>query len=39
MEVAARVKTALTKDARERTIEDFNIIFEHFVQVSIIIIL
>lgn len=34
MEVTVRVIAALKKDARERTIEDFNATFEYFVQVS-----
>ncbi|KAL5249349.1 hypothetical protein ACHWQZ_G018268 [Mnemiopsis leidyi] len=32
MEVSTRVITALRKDSRERNIEDFNAIFEYFVQ-------
>ena len=33
MEVSTRVIAALRKDSRERNIEDFNAIFEFFVQV------
>ena len=33
MEVSSRVIAALKKDGRERNIEDFNAIFEYFVQV------
>ena len=36
MEVSTRVIAALRKDSRERNIEDFNAIFEFFVQVILI---
>ena len=36
MEASSRIVVALRKDARERNIEDYNVIFEYFVQVGVV---